>query len=86
MSMPGAPGESQQPEQLDADGQAALAFALAHLNGAGNLVSFKTQVVAGTNYIFQLSGLESTVTVWSQTWTGLLQLTKPDGTTVSNQA
>jgi len=55
--MPGAPSESHEPGQLDADGQAALAFAVLHVPDAGNLVSYKTQVVAGTNYIFKFSNI-----------------------------
>lgn len=50
-----------------------------------NLVSFTTQVVAGTNYGFTFEGYEGQVIVWSQTWTGLLQITLPNGNVISNQ-
>ena len=86
MSMPGAPTEAHSPAELDADGTAALTFAQTHLEGAGNLVSFRTQVVAGVNYHFKFANLANDVTVWSQPWNNnFLEVTKPDGSKVSNQ-
>jgi uncharacterized protein YcfJ len=87
MSLAGGIGGGQAGNALEGDGLAADAFVRAKVPALTNatLVSFRTQVVAGTNFFFTYEGHEGEVRVWSQTWTGLLQITLPDGTVISNQ-
>jgi hypothetical protein len=70
---------------LEGDGIAADAFVRAKVPELANatLLSFRTQVVAGTNYYFTYGGYEGEVQVWSKTWENFLQITLPNGTVIS---
>ena len=52
----------------------------------GDVVSFTTQVVAGTKYTFIFSNYNGPISVWSKSWeNNFLQITLPTGETISNQ-
>lgn len=68
--MLGAPSHDQQPNTLNEEGQAALAFVRAsvHELSTATLVSYTFQVVAGSRFGFTFEGYEGVVYVWSQPW------------------
>jgi len=81
----GGVGAPSNGTALEGDGLAADAFVRAKVPALANaaLVSFRTQVVAGTNYYFTYGGYEGEVQVWSKSWENFLQITLPDGTIIS---
>lgn len=83
----GGVGGSHPASQLDADGQVASEFAKAHVPGlaGATLVSYRTQVVAGTNYYFTYEGHQGEVKVWSKPWeNNYLEVTLSNGDTINN--
>ncbi len=82
----GAVGAGQSPTTLSDEGKSAEAFARSKIAGLGPLISYTTQVVAGTNFGFTFEGHADVVTVWSKPWeNGFLEVTLPNGDRVNNQ-
>lgn len=88
MSLAGGIGGAQLAGSLEGEGLAADAFVRASVPEVATaaLVSYTTQVVAGTLYRFTYAGYEGEIQVWSQSWNnGFLKITLPNGTEIANQ-
>jgi len=75
--LPGGIGAPHHANDLDEDAVRARDFARANvagLNAHSNVVSFRTQVVAGTMYYFTFEGHQGEVKVWSKPWENFLAI------------
>lgn len=84
----GGKSHSHPGSELEGNGKEADAYVrskvpeLAH----AKLISYKTQVVAGSAYYFTYEGYPGEVKVFSQPWLHKLEVHLPNGTVFSNQA